>query len=563
MSSRPDGSKERSRGRTKMKAAATVAGTAAGLAKRRKAPPPKSSNRTKLIILAAGILTFIAGLVVLIMVFMNSDQFDVSQEQFSGDIQLEENDNGFITWSDEYNDVNSPQSKALADDLKSKLSSALEAEGVYTDNIDIVSLSKVPLTTVTKHVKANETNPISGRTEETRTYSVNYVKAKYKTFGKPAKNAATFGSADSGSWDNVWKIVKLRIAGTGLKTSIEPVNPNPSFTDAVSQGISDHAYEISVPTPTKQKSELCDCEETGSGLSQLLPSKICSCTSGCLDEDRTIKGGIENIFHVSTPICAAAFYAEIITLSGGLVDILYSGKGTVGKAPDKSIEQFKMEKGPAYEDDIMTLKTVGGVIKPTPPSTTADPKIFGHFKVKPITPNPYVDYDELNEEKSLHAIENPPLLVHVLVNTLDGNPITYKDIFVNPSVDEMKAITDKLETMVSLDSIGMQEMSVNVLRFLEKRGDNGLIVVFSITSPVEDMVQAVTAIEKQGQSIFSALSNVMSSFGSLRSMRFNDAVYKGLDNVNRSTRKRRSARKRLQKRMKKRGNLVGVIKRML
>ena len=30
MSSRPDGSKERSRGRTKMKAAATVAGTAAG-----------------------------------------------------------------------------------------------------------------------------------------------------------------------------------------------------------------------------------------------------------------------------------------------------------------------------------------------------------------------------------------------------------------------------------------------------------------------------------------------------------------------------------------------------
>lgn len=47
--------------------------------------------------------------------------YDATQPIFTGDVQLEENEDGFVMWDSDYSDLSSPKSKELIDKIAPKV----------------------------------------------------------------------------------------------------------------------------------------------------------------------------------------------------------------------------------------------------------------------------------------------------------------------------------------------------------------------------------------------------------------------------------------------------------
>lgn len=374
-------------------------------------------DMTKIIILGAGILLIVFSLTAILLVATGSygPVYNTPIVQMTGEMELEEMDDALVEWKAEYNDLTSEEATKLKNSLKSKLSKALEEEGVEVDDIVITELSPGPRKTIKKVFRQKRKKP-KGRAassipeelsidlgatgmvspdmdQKVATYTevtpdVQLVHVKYETRGIPAKNAALFTAAH-GQWGSVSNMIEARMASTGMNVHIDSMEPTDKFMDNVLDISSQKSQTTTVApvarltpagwtnSPLQSDSaapdpsvKACTCRTTG--MYVYAPDTMkCECPGPCIDGQFVwIYGGVNDIFRQCVPVCAAAYYAGIIGEAGGMIEVIDVGRGKIEAGnPRKSINPH----GLSYIDGRFKIKAPGQTISVTPAPTTANP----------------------------------------------------------------------------------------------------------------------------------------------------------------------------------------------
>uniref|UniRef100_H2YFV5 LCCL domain-containing protein n=1 Tax=Ciona savignyi TaxID=51511 RepID=H2YFV5_CIOSA len=311
---------------------------------------PSNSYVKPIVAIAAGCI-IVAGVVLMILAFtLDPDDFESKMLEFEGDIQLEESDAGFIEWKDSYNDLKSPDSRNLIKDLSKKIKGALGEESFSVKDVEIYALMPTGARSFSRNEESDDmTDPHYGgknaKFSKKEYKGIMNVDAKFRIFGKPSENAASFMSAKPDSWWKLKKRLRSRLSNAGILSTVKDLKRNKRFEHAIKRGLRRKYVATTVP-PVKREAEPCTCDTVLTReLSLENPSKVCYCESSCITGKNTVYGGLNDIFAIFTPVCASAFYAGVIPEEGGVVEALFTGRQEV-KPGNQTIPEFTSESVP-------------------------------------------------------------------------------------------------------------------------------------------------------------------------------------------------------------------------
>nr|XP_018666767.1 uncharacterized protein LOC100175150 isoform X2 [Ciona intestinalis] len=473
----------------------------------------------RIVALISIFITLIGIALVIVACTIDPDDFDESRVAFDGDIQLEEDDDGFIQWDDAYSDPDSDKSRKLEHKLSRKIKAALDEEGFMVDRVEIKSLSKAAPRMINrneeiKNVTDKKFGTANAKYANKKYNGISFVKVKYVVFGKPSKNAATFQSAKYKSW---WKMrgrLRTRLANNGLRATVKRLDRSPSFSWAIKRGMRRH-YKFTTIPPPKQEAVPCTCKENlFKELNPMNPSKVCQCQSACIEDETTVYGGKDDIFAIFTPLCASAYYAGIISDTGGIVEVLYTGRQEVMPG-NKTVAGFTSSKVDFIPKTI-TLKALGSLIIPTEPPPPLSYEGSGFAPIT-TTENPFLktttsmmsqaalavqadddDDDFASIPKLLKKYNNEPIVFHLHIKEIDKRKMQYnKIIFSARKHHILEDFGRKLNPMVKakLVEMGFQGITVDFVQFHRVGEELGFAGGFAISGNIATLAKTIKKLE--------------------------------------------------------------------